>query len=143
MEWAREELHLQLHMKRQYLLWLHLQMEHYENKQIFINDKYKGSCAQKDTPCIPMLLQYECVSARMSVLVYISWSMDQQTDKKEFQFERRGWEIGRMEKPQARHPERGERPAWFGRGLQLGHVNCHSSQEQQQWQWQRQQQQQR
>lgn len=30
------------HIKRQYLLWLHLQMEHYENKQIFINDKYKG-----------------------------------------------------------------------------------------------------
>jgi len=26
-------------------------MEHYENKQIFINDKYKGSGAQKDVPC--------------------------------------------------------------------------------------------
>lgn len=101
MEWVGEELHLhlQLHMKRQYLLWLHLQMEHYENKQIFINDKYKGSCAQKDASCIPILLLYECGSARMSLLVYISGSMDQQTDKKKFQFERRGWEIGRMEKP--------------------------------------------
>lgn len=66
-------------------------MEHYENKQIFINDKYKGSGAQKDVPsahtCLLRLCACVCVCGVF-------------TEK--FQFERRGRAIGRMKKPSER-----------------------------------------
>lgn len=86
-------------------------MEHYENKQIFINDKYKGSGAQKDVPsahtCVLRLCACVCVCGVF-------------TEK--FQFERRGRAIGRMKKPSERGEVRQKQSE-----LQLGHVNCHSS----------------
>lgn len=43
-------------------------MEHYENKQIFINDKYKGSRAQKDAPCMQALGETKIIFKGTEVL---------------------------------------------------------------------------
>lgn len=75
------------HIKRQYLLWLHLQMEHYENKQIFINDKYKGCSSssrsreggreerqmelEQPHKRMPLLTMCVCVCVRACVCSYL------------------------------------------------------------------------
>ncbi|XP_030556870.1 uncharacterized protein LOC115759894 isoform X2 [Drosophila novamexicana] len=80
-------------MKSQYLHWLHLQMEHYENKQIFINDKYKG-----------------CRSSSWR------WSAEGQSQMEQHQHSRTKDALLTISVF-----------AMGEAGLQLGHVNCRSS----------------
>jgi len=75
-------------IKRQYLLWLHLQMEHYENKQIFINDMYKG-CTEHGAGDRGKQSQMEQQPHKRMPLLAMCVCMCVCLSTKNFQFERR------------------------------------------------------